>query len=391
LSDAVAGRNPDRHIDVLILGAGPAGSALALALRRAGIGEVLLIDRPSRKPLRMGESAAPGLGSLLRRLGLDDRLEARGHRPCYGNRSLWGRAEPVVEDFMTRAQGPGWHLDRAAFDSWLQGEVVAAGAELLSPAHFVSADHESDAWQVAIRTGEATLRMHARWIVDSTGRPAAFARRSGARLRRLDRLIGLAVLATPADGRGFDGYSLVESTGSGWWYGARLPDGRAVVALMTDSDIAQSTGLFSSENFRQAWAGSSEISRFAAPPAEGARPVAYAAGTQFIDRAIAPGWLALGDALMAFDPLCAAGITGALEDAIAAAGTIVGLLDEPSEEAARELRRAYAARADAGLRRYMAEHRAVYAAERRWPESNFWQRRGVFGQAQTARPTSMPS
>ena len=92
-----------RDLDVLILGAGPAGSTLALALKRAGVGAVLLIDNPLRRAFRMGESAAPGLGSLLRHLGLDDRLESRGHRPCHGNRSLWGGGQPAVEDDATAA------------------------------------------------------------------------------------------------------------------------------------------------------------------------------------------------------------------------------------------------------------------------------------------------
>jgi flavin-dependent dehydrogenase len=378
------GKHPD-DVDVLILGAGPAGSALAIALKRAGVGDVLLIDQPSRKSLRIGEAAAPGLGALLRRLGLDDRLEARGHRPCYGNRSLWGRAEASVEDFISRTKGPGWHLDRAAFDSWLREEAMKAGVKILPAARLESAAREKERWRADIRTSEGPSVFQPRWIVDSTGRPAAFARRSGARLRRFDRLIGLAMLATPSEGAGFAGYSLIEAAEFGWWYAARLPGGRAIVALMTDGDIARSAGLPSAAGFRRAWAGSSEISRFAAPPDDGPDPAAFAAGTQFIDRAIAPGWLALGDALMAFDPLCAAGITGALEDALAAADTIVPLLQETNETAARGLRDDYARRADRGLRRYMAEHRAVYSAEGRWPESGFWARR------QTARPASIPS
>ncbi len=372
-------------VDVLILGAGPAGSALAIALKRAGVDDVRLVDQPSRKSLRIGEAAAPGLGPLLGRLGLDDRLDARGHWPCYGNRSLWGRAEVSVEDFIRRAKGPGWHLDRAAFDSWLREEAVKAGAKILPAARLESAKREKERWRVDIRTGDGAAVFQPCWIVDSTGRVAAFARRSGARLRRLDRLIGLAMLATPSAGAGFAGYSLIEAAEFGWWYAARLPGGRAVVALMTDNDIARSAGFISADGFRRAWTESSEISRFAAPPDDGRNPAAFAAGTQFIDQAIAPGWLALGDALMAFDPLCAAGITGALEDALAAADAIVPLLEGMNEPAARGLRDDYARRADRGLRRYMAEHRAVYGAEGRWGESVFWARR------QTARPASIPS
>jgi len=375
----------DRLSDVLILGTGPAGSALALALKRAGIGNVLMIESSARPALRIGEAAAPGLGALLARLGLDERLERRGHRPCHGNRSLWGSDAPAMTDFMRQAQGPGWHLDRGAFDAWLQGEAGDAGVDRLSPARIEEAHWAAHRWRVRLRHGDDAMVLEARWIVDATGRPAAFARRHGAALHRLDRMIALAVLAEPAEGPGFDSYSHIEAAEFGWWYAARLPGGQAMISLMTDSDLARASGLFSAEGFAAAWQGTTEISRFAEPAA--IVPAVFSAGTQFIDQAIAPGWLALGDALMAFDPLSASGITGAIEDAIAAGELLVQLLEEPAEADAKSLRGSYAARANAGLHRFMAEHRAIYAAERRWPESLFWCRRASY----TARPASMPS
>jgi len=268
---------------------------------------------------------------------------------------------------------------------------VSPPAVLLSPAQLAMAHREHDEWRVEIRAADRNLAARSRWIVDSTGRPAAFARRSGARLHRFDRLVALAVPCLPAGDQGFDGFSLIESGEVGWWYGARLPGGKAVVSLMTDADLSSSAHLFSPAAFRQAWKATAEISRFAPPPSEAPRPVVFAAGTQYIDRAIGPGWLALGDALMAFDPLSAAGITGAMEDALAAADTIVRLLEGPDQGTARELRRGYAARADTALRRYMGERHAIYGLERRWPGSPFWQRRAPSGEVQTARPASSPS
>lgn len=367
-----------RTIDVLILGAGPAGAALALALKRAGVASVLLVDRSARPSLRMGESAAPGLNSLLRRLGLDDRLEGRGHRPCYGNLSLWGGPTPIVEEFATRADGPGWNLDREAFDAWLRAEAVARGATLESQARLAAVVRDGDGWRADIRTGERNLEVRSRWIVDASGRPAAFARRSGARLHRFDRLVALAVRAEPAESRGFDGFSVIEAVEIGWWYAARLPGGKSAVALMTDMDIARETDLQSPDVFRQAWASTAEVRRFASLPDLALRPVLFAAGTQFIDRAIGPGWLALGDALVALDPLSASGVTGALEDAIAAAEAIIPLLGLESRGGeARNLRSAYCARANATLTRYLVERRSIYRREKRWGNGRFWQRRAV--------------
>lgn len=368
---------PRREVDVVILGAGPAGSALALALKRAGMADVVLVDRPVRRPFRIGESAAPSLGRLLRRLGLDDRLDGHGHRPCYGNRTFWGESAPVVEDFMYRTHGSGWHLDRETFDIWLKDEAVASGAELLSPAHVEAVRRGGDGWQVDVREVDTSVEMKARWVADATGRPAAFARRSGARLHRIDQLVAFAVCAKPAEGQGFDGFSVVEAVENGWWYAARVPSGMAIVALMTDADLARRANLLSPVAFRQAWAATSEIGRFVPSPDQAQQPVAFAAGTQFIDRAIAPGWLALGDALIALDPLSASGVTGALEDAIAAAETIVRLLGQPCNGEARDIRSAYATRANATLGRYLVERRAIYSRENRWTKYSFWQRRAA--------------
>jgi flavin-dependent dehydrogenase len=366
-----------RAVDVLILGAGPAGSALAIGLKRAGVADVLLVDRPARRPLRIGESAAPSLGSLLRQLGLDDHLDGRGHRTCHGNLSLWGGPVPEVEDFMSRANGPGWHLDRETFDAWLRAEAVTGGAELLSPAHLAAVHRDGDSWQVSIRAAGLNFEATTRWIVDATGRPAAFARRSGARLHRVDRLIALAAYAKPTERRGFDGFSMVESVEIGWWYTARLPGDMAVIALMTDADLAREADLLSPGAFRQAWLATLEIGHFVSPADQELRPVRFAAGTQFIDRAIVPGWLAIGDALIALDPLSAAGVVGALEDAIAATDAIARLLGLPDPGEARDLRSNYAARANATLNRCLAERCAIYSLERRWTKSRFWQRRAA--------------
>jgi len=372
----MAACNARREVDVLILGAGPAGSGLALALKRAGVADVLLVDRPTRRPFCIREAAAPSLGPLLRRLGLDDRLDHHGHHLCHGNLSFWGGPALAVEDFMNRALGPGWHLDRAAFDAWLRAKAVGGGAELLSPACLAAARRDGDGWQVDIQEGGLRHEARPRWIVDATGRPAAFARRSGARLHRFDRLVAIAALAEPVESRGFDGFSVVEAVEIGWWYAARLPDGREVIALMTDADLAREADLLTPVAFRQARAATTEKSHIALqPPNQAPRPIAFAAGTQFIDRAIAPGWLALGDALIALDPLSAAGITGALEDAVAAADAIVRLLGLPGRGEARDVRCAYAARADATLKRFSAQHNAIYGRERRWRESTFWRRR----------------
>src|SRR5580693_4299112 len=64
--------------DVLIVGAGPAGSVAAAVLARAGA-RVRLLDRATFPRDKLcGDTVNPGTLALLRRLDMADRLEARG-------------------------------------------------------------------------------------------------------------------------------------------------------------------------------------------------------------------------------------------------------------------------------------------------------------------------
>lgn len=364
-----------RLCDVLIVGGGPAGAALAIALRRAGVSDVVLIDRPARRPFQIGESAAPGLGSLLRRMGLDHRLETRGHLRCHGNLSAWGSSQPAVEDFIYRPDGPGWHLDRAAFDTWLRAEAVSSGARLLSPARLVEADRTGQDWNARIETADGMFHLAARWIVDASGRPAAFARRQGARLRRCDRLLAHAALVCATKAPEYSGFSIIEACEFGWWYCAGLPGGRSMIALMTDPDVAEEADFTSPSSFWRQWADTTLISRHCTPVDREASPVVFSANSQILDRASGPGWLAVGDALMALDPLSSSGLTGAMEDALAAADIIACSQRPGDHDSTQSMLSAYGRQAEATFRRYLAERNAIYDLERRWATSRFWARR----------------
>ncbi len=67
-------------VEVLIAGAGPAGSVAALILARAGV-RVLLVDRARFPRDKLcGDTVNPGSLAILQRLGLDEGLERRSLR-----------------------------------------------------------------------------------------------------------------------------------------------------------------------------------------------------------------------------------------------------------------------------------------------------------------------
>lgn len=371
------GALPSLAADVLILGGGPAGSATALALLRRGIERVIVCDRPSRSPFAIGESASPGVGKALIRLGLSDDLASLGHLPYHANISLWGGPEPAIDDFLRRAEGHGFHLDRAAFDAWLRASAAQAGATLLSPAELVGIERLERGFRVELRHEGEPCIATAAIVVDATGRKAAVLRRLGVRRRQLDRLVALAVLAEPHPGADLSlrGTSLIEPFADGWWYAAGLPSGRVILTLMTDSDLGREGNLRDPDSYARALEATTIVQRAAALPREGFAVASFSAASQFAENAIGPGFLAVGDALCAFDPLTSSGISGALDDALAAAETIAAWLRAKSGAEAMQAARVYAQRMAATLGRYVEERRLWYARERRWQERVFWRRR----------------
>jgi menaquinone-9 beta-reductase len=112
--------------DVLIAGAGPAGTVAAIVLARAGA-RVVIVDRASFPRAKLcGDSVSPGAQAVLRRLHLSNWIEAHGH-PIDGM-LLTGPRNARVEGRYPRSLR-GLVLMRCDFDRWLLEEAISAGAQ----------------------------------------------------------------------------------------------------------------------------------------------------------------------------------------------------------------------------------------------------------------------
>ena len=293
---------------VLILGAGPGGCATALALLGAGVEGVVLVNKPARTPFRIGESATPDVSNLLKRLGLSASLSQAGHCEYHANLSLWGGVRRI-DDFLRRGKGHGWHLDRAAFDESLRRAAIDRGARLFSPATAADLARRDGAWQVGVDLGgTARERVRALVLVDAAGRRAPLACRLGATRYRIDRMVALAHVAPACSG--LAGLVLTEPFAEGWWYAAKRPDDRAIVTLMTDADIARRRGWRHWACYREAWEETAELRLRVPPPQRESLVATFPAHSGFTDRAAGAGWIAVGDAIISFDPLTSSGIAG---------------------------------------------------------------------------------
>lgn len=328
-------------VDVLVAGAGPAGSALAAALARAGA-SVLLVEASSHPRAKAcAEYASPRITEELARLGLaqdwtDTAVPLRGMDLHAGGRSVPIR---YADDDGARE---AWGLDRRTFDARLADHATRSGAILRERSRLTGLLAEGGRVRGAIIRDQRTGRdetVTARWTIGADGSRSKLSRLLGVdRPVRFPRRIGLVAHFAGVDGLADHGEMHV---GRGYYVGlAPTPGGELNVGMaLTMRDGARSAH----DRFDVAIAGIPAVAHRLREserlsPIRGAAPIGHR-----VSRPAGDGWLLIGDAAGFVDPFTGEGIHRALRSARAAAEAILSGGDVAATYRA-ERRRAFAAK-----------------------------------------------
>ena len=362
--------------DVAIVGAGPAGAALAVNLTVAHGLDVLVLEREAAPRFLIGETLPGAALPLLRDLGLLMSFCARNYPRSLGRASIWGSPELVRADAFTDPQGLGWRLDRLDFDAWLIAEARRAGARVVGSCRLTAirrTGQSSRPWAISFAsTDSETQSVAARFLVDATGRRAAVARQLGATAIRIDRLVCSYAVHPAGPATDLDGFSVVEAAPHGWFYGARLPSGARLVAYHTDSDLTARS--FWQREFADMVADAAVARAFhllngetAPSPLHLARVAAWSG---YSSACTGDDWAAVGDACCCFDPLSSQGLFNALYGALRLAPAIAAALVGDGRALGD-----YSQRLGSIWAAYRRHYGAYYRLEQRWPDRIFWRRR----------------
>ena len=363
------------RFDVIVVGGGVAGLATSLAVRSLGH-SVAVIERGDYDGHRIGETLAPEIKIPLTELALWDRFEALRCARVVSRLSAWSARRLDETNSIFNPYGPGWLVGRPAFEKMLAGAAVDRGVTLWRNAQLQSCRRDSDGyWRLTLLHGVVPPTIESRFAVVATGRASSLLRGAGEKRASYDRLVAIvARVPRPAGWPADDHRPLIEAMPDGWCYSACFPDGHVDLAIMTDADTAHAEmcRLNSRPAVLRAFLERAPHTRerlnshldLLAPV------TVVAANTSMNSHVIGDAKLAVGDAVLAIDPLAGQGSFAALDGGIRAARAIDAYFAGRDDALQR-----YADDERVRFGRYMSDRAAYYGMERRWPHSVFWRRR----------------
>ena len=141
--------------DVIIVGAGPAGSAAAIIMANRGH-DVLLIDQhkfPRDKVC--GDGIPPGSVQLLNQLGLDEKIRTAGFNQINAMRVVSPNNMALDFSFTPKGSRTGFYIaPRREFDYLLQQQALSSGAKFLADRVSGVSKHNSKINGILLQSGQ---------------------------------------------------------------------------------------------------------------------------------------------------------------------------------------------------------------------------------------------
>lgn len=366
--------------DILIIGGGPAGCAVALTLKKyAPHLKVGLLEDHSRKK-RWLESLSPAAGELLRSLGIWEAFINEKYQAAFGTTASWGADQLHENEFIFHGRGNGWHIQRESFDLFLRNQCRSRHVQVLEGFTYKSHKREDGKWRLNAFNGQNKQVLATNYVMDASGRGSVFAKKEGAKKRPTDRLLGVYRQFNLGQAVARGGYTtLVEAAENGWWYSAPLHKNACLMGWMTDSDLFRQDKIAKLENFmlrlKESKHSFNRIKNFD----HISEAELFPASSYQLNKFGGKNWIATGDAASTVDPLSSSGTVRALRNGMLAAYVA---MDHFSNKDTLER---YNSLIQKEFNSFLNSRRMYYEKEKRWANTPFWLRRkGLSNKASTA-------
>ena len=320
-------------VDVLVIGAGPAGSVSAAVVHRAGL-SVRVIEREQFPRFVIGESLLPRCMEVLDDLDFLDAIRAKKFQEKFGAKFIRG---DEVSDFnfsnqYTKGWTWTWQVPRAEFDQVLIQEVERRGVPVAFQTTVERVEFLPDETSVVhVRNAEGVAEtIRARFIIDSSGYGRVIPRQLG-----LDRPSTQdprkAVFAHMLDPKRaeFDEPNrivVVMFAPGVWTWVIPFSSGTTSVGFVGDIPYFARQGATTGEQFRALLAGHPYLrARFEGQPPI-FEPRSLESWSATTDKFYGPGYVLTGNVTEFLDPIFSSGVMFATVSAHLASSLVVSKL-----------------------------------------------------------------
>jgi len=337
----------NHRCDVLVIGAGPAGSTVAALLAERGR-EVVILEKERHPRFHIGESLLPLNLPLFERLGVAAEIQRIG-MPKLGAEfvSPWHK-QPVTFDFahaLDKSFPSAYQVRRSEFDEILFKNAVRKGARALEACRVTSVEFTPQGAAVTARLEDgAEQRWDTRFVVDASGRDTFLASKMG--IKRRNRKHNSAAIyghftgAKRLPGKA-EGNLTVFWFEHGWQWFIPLADGTTSVGAVCWPYYMKTRRTGTDQFFLDTIALCPALAE-RLRDAQLTAPVTATGNYSYVaERTMGRNYVMLGDAYTFIDPVFSTGVLLAMQSAFAGADTIETCLDHP-------------ARAQAALKRFDA-------------------------------------
>ena len=309
--------------DVVIIGAGPAGSVAAAMLANRGH-RVEVVERQHFPRFSIGESLLPQSMEFLEEAGLVDEVNAAGFQFKDGAAFYQNGVHTAICFPDKSAPGPGttFQVRRDKFDEILAKGAAAKGANISFGEEVIAFESDAQGSAVTVRNERGDVRrIQAQFALDASG----FG-------RVLSRMLGLEIPSTFPPRRSvfchvrdnisdssFDRNKILITINPNnpeiWYWHIPLADGLSSVGAVGPNEAVENAGATDHERL---WALINEVDYLALLMKESqiVRPVntisGYACSVQSL---VGPRYALLGNAAEFLDPVFSSGVTIALKSA----------------------------------------------------------------------------
>ena len=333
--------------DVLIIGAGPAGSTAATILSGEKGKKVIVLEKGHFPRYHVGESLIPHCYDTLERIGMVDRLNGAGFQSKQSVQFVNPDGELSAPFYFSKhtdhPRAKTWQVDRATFDTMMMERAREAGAEVREGIKVLDFLEEEGVVIGVTAEDESgkVFEVRASMTMDATGRDALFQRKKKWR-KRDPKLNKIAIWTNykgakrdPGVDEGATTVAYVQE--KGWFWNIPLKDDIVSTGIVAERDYLYRDGRDLHEIYQREIKENKWVEEHLS---EGEQIGEYWVTGEYSYRAencAADGLVLIGDAFAFLDPVFSSGVYLALTTGSLGADAVADALEADDASAERFL------------------------------------------------------